>query len=123
MRRAIGLQHVAFENLGSLEPALRQARFDITMLQAGIDDLTVIDPIESDLLVRRGPIGAYETENYPHLRDEAALIATRPSAHRPTLGLRLGAQLMATALNWENENAVASVDPYTVGSFCHGLRR
>jgi GMP synthase (glutamine-hydrolysing) len=45
-----------------------------------------------------GPIGAYEDDLYPWLKDEIALIAARLKAGKPTLGICLGAQLMARAL-------------------------
>jgi GMP synthase-like glutamine amidotransferase len=58
-----------------------------------------VDPLMPDLLVcLGGPIGAYEEAAYPFLRDELALIERRLAAARPTLGICLGAQLMARAL-------------------------
>jgi GMP synthase (glutamine-hydrolysing) len=45
-----------------------------------------------------GPIGAYETSAYPFLIDEIDLLRRRLQARRPTLGICLGAQLMAAAL-------------------------
>ena len=53
----------------------------------------------SDLLiVLGGPIGVYEQTDYPFLRDEISGIAKRLDAGKPTLGICLGAQLMAAAL-------------------------
>jgi GMP synthase (glutamine-hydrolysing) len=53
----------------------------------------------SDLLIiLGGPIGVYETETYPFLVEEIAAIAARLAERRPTLGVCLGAQLMAAAL-------------------------
>src|SRR6201999_289627 len=58
-----------------------------------------VDPVESDLLVvLGGPIGAYEEDRYPFLTAELTLIGARLKAGRPTLGICLGAQLMARAL-------------------------
>ena len=54
---------------------------------------------EPDLLVvLGGPIGAYEDDLYPFLGDELALLQQRLSRGGATLGICLGAQLMARAL-------------------------
>jgi GMP synthase (glutamine-hydrolysing) len=99
MPHALVIQHMPFEDLGSLAPALSQAGFDIESMHAGLCDLRAIDAAAPDLLVvLGGPIGVYETDSYPQLRDELALIGARLAARRPTLGICLGAQLMAAAL-------------------------
>jgi GMP synthase (glutamine-hydrolysing) len=50
------------------------------------------------LIVLGGPIGVYDQQDYPFLIDEIALIAQRLAARKPTLGICLGAQMMAAAL-------------------------
>jgi GMP synthase (glutamine-hydrolysing) len=61
--------------------------------------LAVIDAVRPDLVVvLGGPIGAYEDAAYPFLGDELRLIEHRLRANRPTLGICLGAQLIARAL-------------------------
>ncbi|XUJ33596.1 glutamine amidotransferase-related protein [Bradyrhizobium japonicum] len=45
-----------------------------------------------------GPIGVYETERYPFLTREIDLLERRLAQGLPTLGICLGAQLMAKAL-------------------------
>src|SRR6185312_12283910 len=96
-KRALAIRHVAFEDLGAFAPALEDAGYAITYADIGLDDLAgLADP---DLLVILcGPIGVYETDLYPWLADEIALIAKRLERGRPTLGICLGAQLMARAL-------------------------
>ncbi|HEY5960663.1 MAG TPA: hypothetical protein VIV60_29115, partial [Polyangiaceae bacterium] len=44
------------------------------------------------------PIGAYEEHLYPFLTDELTVLEKRLLAQRPTLGICLGAQLLARAL-------------------------
>jgi len=53
---------------------------------------------ESDLLcVLGGPIGAYDEERYPFIKDEIAIIEQRLEAGTPLMGICLGAQLIARA--------------------------
>ncbi|MGC3980967.1 MAG: glutamine amidotransferase [Steroidobacteraceae bacterium] len=99
MRQAVAIQHVAFEDLGTLAPALRAAGFETTVLQAGVDDLSsAASPSVDLLIILGGPIGVYEQAEYPFLVDELKLIALRIAAGKPIIGICLGAQLMAAAL-------------------------
>lgn len=99
MRRAWVIGHVAFEDLGTLGPALAEAGFSVHTAQAGVD---VVPPEEGQacdlLVVLGGPIGVYDEAAYPFLACEKALIAERLQRGGVTLGLCLGAQLMAAAL-------------------------
>jgi GMP synthase (glutamine-hydrolysing) len=96
--QACVIRHVAFENLGTFAPVLAGAGFDLSIMDAGVDD--VFEPIlRSDLVVvLGGPIAAYEQERYPFLVDELRALGRRLREGRPTLGICLGAQLMAAAL-------------------------
>jgi GMP synthase (glutamine-hydrolysing) len=99
MRTALVLQHDATIHLGNLEPVLREHGYELRIVDATTEDLGAIDPIEADLLVvLGGEMGAYETDAYPFLLTERALVRTRLDAERPTLGVCLGAQVMAGAL-------------------------
>jgi GMP synthase (glutamine-hydrolysing) len=92
-------RHVHFEDLGSFSAALEGCGYGVTYCDIGVDPLEHLDPLATDLLVvLGGPIGVYEEEQYPFLRDELALITRRLAANRPTLGICLGSQLIARAL-------------------------
>jgi GMP synthase (glutamine-hydrolysing) len=96
---AIALRHVGFEDLGSFATPLEEAGYRIRYYDAGWDRLDEIDPLAADLLVvLGGPVGVYEAERYPFLAAELDLLRHRLAADRPTLGICLGAQLMAAAL-------------------------
>ncbi|WP_189690104.1 glutamine amidotransferase [Pseudorhodoferax aquiterrae] len=100
MRTVLALRHLAFEDLGLLEPLLRRrGATRILTHDAGVDDPATIDLDAIDLLVvLGGPIGAHDDALYPWLADEVQLIARRLASGRPLLGICLGAQLMARAL-------------------------
>ena len=98
MREALTITHVPFEDLGTLGLELERAGAHIGILDASTADLKPVDPLEPALLiVLGGPIGAYEIESYPFIRDEIDLLRARLAAKRPTLGICLGAQLIAAA--------------------------
>jgi GMP synthase (glutamine-hydrolysing) len=97
-RTAVAIRHVAFEDLGLLEPVLREHGYDVVTVDAGIED-TVAPIATGDLVVvLGGPVGASDADRYPFLADELSALRRRVEARRPTLGICLGAQLLARAL-------------------------
>jgi len=96
----IAIRHVHFEDLGSFEDVLRERDIKITYLEAGRDRLA--EPIGQRaprlVVVLGGPVGVYESGDYPFLDEEMALIRERLSRGQPLLGICLGAQLIAAAL-------------------------
>ena len=98
-KSAVAVRHVHFEDLGVFDSVLRRYGYAVRYCDAGIDDVGSIDLLTTDLvIVLGGPIGAYEENTYPFLAQEIALLVRRLAAARPTLGICLGAQLMARAL-------------------------
>ena len=99
MKTALALRHLAFEDLGLIEPLLAKRGFEVRYHEAGVDDFASVDLGAVDLLVvLGGPISVEDEDNYPWLSDEVALIRERLDAGQPLLGICLGAQLMARAL-------------------------
>src|ERR1700693_1843433 len=99
MRTVLAITHVAFEDLGSLGIELTHSGFHIEIIDACTADISSIDGIGSDLLVvLGGPIGVYDRDAYHFINAEIELLSSRLAAQRPTLGICLGAQLMAAAL-------------------------
>ena len=99
MTTALAIRHVAFEDLGSIHGLLRDRYIDVRTLDAGVDDLSTIDPLKADLLiVLGGPISANDEDAYPFLTDELKILEARLAADKPTLGICLGAQLIARVL-------------------------
>ena len=99
MKTCLVLRHVAFEDLGALASILSRRGFNARYLDVGVDELARAQLEDSELVVvLGGPIGVYQEDAYPFLLQETALISDRLGALRPTLGICLGAQLMAKAL-------------------------
>ena len=97
-RTAVAIRHLEFEDLGLLGALLADHGFVTSYLDAA----TAVDgwskARDADLLiVLGGPIGVADSDVYPFLRNELELIGARVAADQPTLGICLGAQLMAVA--------------------------
>ncbi len=97
MRNALVIRHVAFEDLGTLGPALGRRGYRIRYVEPGGLDVDATRRAQL-VVVLGGPIGACDDARYPWLASEAALLEERVHAGRPTLGICLGAQLIARAL-------------------------
>jgi GMP synthase (glutamine-hydrolysing) len=98
-KSCLAVRHVAFEDLGVLGPLVSARRYDVRYHDAGIDTFAADTLVAPDLvIVLGGPIGVYETDAYPFITGEISAVAARLAAGKPTLGICLGAQLMAAAL-------------------------
>ncbi len=99
MRTALVIRHVHFEDLGVFAEPIAAAGYAIRYLDVGLDPLSSPRDADADLLVVLGaPIGVNDTDDYPFLDVEIATLRARLQASAPTLGICLGAQLMAHAL-------------------------
>ncbi|MBP1872605.1 GMP synthase (glutamine-hydrolyzing) [Ensifer adhaerens] len=98
LKSAVVIRHVHFEDLGTFAAPLRRAGYDIKYRDVGTEDFLNFVPDAPDLLiVLGGPIGAYEDLTYPFLQREVEVVRARLKTARPTLGICLGAQLIARA--------------------------
>jgi GMP synthase (glutamine-hydrolysing) len=101
-RSAVALRHIAFEDLDALEAPLRDAGFEVTYVDtATARELDFTDSaLAADLLVvLGGPMGVYETASYPFLATEIDLVRRRLGSKQAVLGICLGAQIIAAALD------------------------
>jgi GMP synthase (glutamine-hydrolysing) len=92
------VQHVAVEGPGVLGQLL--AERGIETLLVGPDAPLVPETVERvrGVVILGGPMGVYEADEHPRLRDEMALLARAVTARKPVLGICLGAQLLAASL-------------------------
>ncbi len=96
--RIVAVRHLAFEDLGRLAGVCAARDIPVSYVEAGIDDIAAALESADIAIVLGGPIGVYEEARYPFLTAELAALTARLRAGRPTLGICLGAQLMAAAM-------------------------
>lgn len=93
------IRHLAFEDLGSFAPLLLANGYQINYFDAACDDLSQLDALSDDLLiVLGGPISVNDVDQFAFIEAEISLLKQRIAADKPTLGICLGAQLIAAAL-------------------------
>jgi GMP synthase (glutamine-hydrolysing) len=99
MRKALAVRHVAFEDLGIIGSVLDAEGFQTAYLDAGVDAFPrdASEPVDL-IVVLGGPIGVYEQDRYPFLKDELRFLERQLTLGSRILGVCLGAQLLARAL-------------------------
>lgn len=99
MRQALIVRHTTYEGAAGFRAPIEAAGYAfarIDVLDPAFDEVDFLAP---DLLVLMGgPMGVYERSAYPWIDGEIARIAARLAAGLPTIGICLGAQLIAAAL-------------------------
>jgi GMP synthase (glutamine-hydrolysing) len=93
------IQHLEFEDLGHFQSLFESLNIGITVLHAGVDDIEQAIINAELVIVLGGPISIYQTTAYPFLLGELNAIKKRLAANQPTLGICLGAQLIAMSLD------------------------
>ncbi len=91
--------HSRTEGPENLRALLKTRGFDCDIIFTFENAPVSFDALAPDLLlVMGGPMGVYEADRYPFLKDEIKILKERLAADRPVLGICLGSQLMAAAL-------------------------
>ena len=93
MRTVLAIRHVPFEDLGVFAAALAQRGFMVRYAEAGEGLLN--EALESLVIVLGGPINATDVTGYPFLAAEYELIEKRLKRGAPTMGVCLGARMIA----------------------------
>ncbi|MFA5145882.1 MAG: type 1 glutamine amidotransferase [Candidatus Omnitrophota bacterium] len=94
--KIVVLKHVGSEGPGTIADFFANTKWDLSVIDLGresalLGELTNIDGIVS----MGGPMNAYEEELYPFLKDEIAFLKKAVEEEIPTIGICLGAQLLA----------------------------
>jgi GMP synthase-like glutamine amidotransferase len=92
------LQHVPFENPGSIESWLKSAGYTVTCTMFFENDrLPAVNDIDF-LIILGGPMSVNDENEFPWLIREKKFIREFIQSGRPVLGVCLGAQLIASAM-------------------------
>lgn len=99
MKKLLVCQHAARENLGTLDPLLRQSGFRIRYVNFSREP-TMQPTLQGydGLVVLGGHMNIDEADRHPHLIFEQELLRDAMRRDIPVLGICLGAQLIAASL-------------------------
>jgi GMP synthase (glutamine-hydrolysing) len=101
-KTALIIRHVPVEGVAGFRPPIEAAGYEVDRVDVGAPDFADHDLREPDLLIMMGgPMGVYEQELHPWIPCQLRRLAQRLESDRPTLGVCLGAQMMAAALGAE----------------------
>lgn len=93
------VQHIGYEDLGSFEQVLHQRGYEVRYFCSRLIDYRHVYAPDPDLLiVLGGPMGVYEDDKHPWIKQELKMVEERIEANLPLLGICLGAQMIAKAL-------------------------
>jgi len=99
MAKIYVLQHHPVENLGTIADALEGAALAWQYVRVADGQAVPVSMKGAGgLVVIGGPMGVYQTDRYPWLRDEMRLIEDAIKSNLPVFGVCLGAQIVAAAL-------------------------
>lgn len=87
------------EGVAGFRAPIEAAGFEVDRVDVTDPGFPQIDIVAPDLVVMMGgPMGVYETDRHPWIACQVRRLGERLAADRPTLGVCLGAQMMAAAL-------------------------
>lgn len=97
--QAVIFQHTSSGGPGALLEAVRAHNINCRIMTTAYEDIADFDALAPDLLiVMGGAPGVYQASDYPFLQHEQRILEKRLAADRPTIGICLGAQLIAAAM-------------------------
>lgn len=117
------IRHKPYEGLAGFRAPITAAGYAIDTVDVDGPAFASLDFVAPDLLVLMGgPMGVYQRDAHPWIAAEVDRLAERLAANKPTLGVCLGAQLIAAALGAQvsagpvKEVGFASVDLNDAGT-------
>ncbi|MEX0679389.1 MAG: type 1 glutamine amidotransferase [Pirellulales bacterium] len=128
MKRVRVLRHVANEALGNLETVLRAAGLALDVVDCFADDWPRVERAGFDpkrvagLVVMGGTMNVDQTDRFGFLATEVQWVRAAVDAQLPTLGICLGAQMLAKALGAKvYPNEIKEIGWYQIELLSEGL--
>ena len=118
MKKVLVIRNVSYETEGMLEPLLRNEGLTLNIVDFQ-RDATAAPRLDghAGLVVMGGPMSANDTARFPHLAHVERLCAEAFEQSVPSVGVCLGAQVMARILGSEvYENPVREVGWYDLST-------
>jgi GMP synthase (glutamine-hydrolysing) len=101
-KSALIIRHVPYEGVAGFRAPIEAAGYEVNRIDVSDPDFSQVDLVEPDLLIMMGgPMGVYEQDLHPWIPCQLRRLARRLEAGRPTLGVCLGAQMIAAAMGAE----------------------
>jgi GMP synthase (glutamine-hydrolysing) len=102
MKRALVIRHVPHEDLAGFAKPVEAAGYEVERIDVLDPEFAALDLTEPELLVLMGgSMGVYQRDRHPWIAGELRRLGERLALDRPTLGVCLGAQMLAAALGGE----------------------
>lgn len=101
-KTALIIRHVPVEGVAAFRVPIEAAGYDVDRIDVSDPGFASRDLCRPDLLIMMGgPMGVYDHSEHPWIKCQLRRLAQRLAADRPTLGVCLGAQMIAAALGAE----------------------
>lgn len=101
-KTALIIRHVPVEGVASFRAPVEAAGYEVDRIDVADPRFAALDLREPDLLIMMGgPMGVYDHDEHPWIKCQLRRLALRLEADRPTLGVCLGAQMVAAAMGAE----------------------
>ena len=101
-KSALIIRHVPIEGIAGYRAPIEAAGYALDRIDVCDPSFHEVDLSEPDLLIMMGgPMSVYDTQNHPWISCQLHRLQRRLEADRPTLGVCLGAQMIAAALGAE----------------------
>jgi len=98
VKKILVIQHVESEGPGLIGTAISRGGFAMEYARVYRGEKIPVSPAGfSAVIAMGGPMGVYEADKYPFIRDELRLMKEAFNKDLPVMGICLGAQMMARA--------------------------
>jgi GMP synthase (glutamine-hydrolysing) len=99
MKQGLIIRHTPYEGIAGFRQPVEQAGYVLDRVDVTDSAFADTDFLSPDLVVLMGgPMGVYETEAHPWIAHEVERLSERLARGLPTLGVCLGAQMIAAAM-------------------------